>query len=90
MTSGYVMFRLDDHTFATPLETVREIIRLAGVEPLPGTTPPMAGVLVLRGLPLGPNPGREADRLLVVCFGRLRDLPGSRPCPCGVFAAPGA
>lgn len=52
MTSGYVLFRLADHTFATPLEFVREIVRLSGIEPLPGTTPPMAGVIVLRGHPL--------------------------------------
>ena len=52
MTSGYVLFRLDDHTFATPLEAVREIVRLGGVERLPGMARPMAGVLVLRGRPL--------------------------------------
>jgi purine-binding chemotaxis protein CheW len=52
VTSGYVLFRLADHTFATPLDIVREIVRLSGVERLPGTTPPVAGVLVLRGLPL--------------------------------------
>jgi len=52
MTSGYVLFRLADHTFATPLDVVREIVRLSGIEQLPGTTPPMAGVIVLRGFPL--------------------------------------
>jgi len=52
MTSGFVLFRLDDHTFAAPLDEIREIVRLAGVERLPGTTPPLAGVLVVRGQPL--------------------------------------
>ena len=52
MTSGFIVFRLDDHTFATPLDAVREIVRLTAVERLPGTTPPMAGVIVLRGQPL--------------------------------------
>jgi purine-binding chemotaxis protein CheW len=52
MTSGFILFRLDEHTFATPLDVVREIVRLASVERLPGTTPPLAGVTVLRGRPL--------------------------------------
>jgi purine-binding chemotaxis protein CheW len=52
VTSGYVLFRLADQTFATPLDMVREIVRLTGIAPLPGTKPPMAGVIVLRGVPL--------------------------------------
>jgi chemotaxis signal transduction protein len=51
-TPGYVLFRLSDRTFATPLDDVREIVRLTGLETLPGTQPPLAGVLVLRGRPL--------------------------------------
>jgi chemotaxis signal transduction protein len=51
-TPGYVLFRLADRTFATPLDDVREIVRLTGLESLPGTQPPLAGVLVLRGRPL--------------------------------------
>jgi chemotaxis signal transduction protein len=51
-SSGYVLFRLGEHTFATPLDAVREIVRLSGVERLPGTTAPLAGVLVVRGMPL--------------------------------------
>jgi chemotaxis signal transduction protein len=46
------MFRLGERTFATPLDEVREIVRLQGLERLPGTTPPLAGVIVLRGAPL--------------------------------------
>ena len=52
MTPGYVMFRLDQRTFALALDDVREIVRLEGLERLPGTRPPMAGVIVLRGNPL--------------------------------------
>ena len=73
MTSGYVLFRLAEHTFATPLDDVREIVRLTGVDPLPGTTPPMTGVLVLRGQPLPvwdmrdvATPGEVAGDCLVV------------------------
>jgi len=33
MTSGYVLFRLADHTFATPLDVVREIVR-RGADPV--------------------------------------------------------
>jgi len=51
-TPGYVLFRLSDRTFATPVDDVREIVRLTGLESLPGTQPPLAGVLVLRGRPL--------------------------------------
>jgi purine-binding chemotaxis protein CheW len=51
-TPGYVMFRLGERTFATPLNDVREIVRLCGLESLPGAQPPLAGVLVLRGTPL--------------------------------------
>jgi chemotaxis signal transduction protein len=50
---GYVMFRLGQRTFALSLDEVREIVRLSGgLERLPGTRPPMAGVIVLRGNPL--------------------------------------
>jgi purine-binding chemotaxis protein CheW len=52
MTLGYVLFRLDQQTFALLLDDVREIVRLEGLERLPGTRPPMAGVIVLRGSPL--------------------------------------
>ena len=52
MSAGYVMFQLGEHTFATPLESVREIVRLAAVKPLPGMRPPLVGVIQLRGAPL--------------------------------------
>lgn len=50
--AGFVLFRLGERTFATPLDEVREIVRLQGLERLPGTTPALAGVIVLRGMPL--------------------------------------
>jgi purine-binding chemotaxis protein CheW len=50
--AGYLTFRLDEQTFALGLDEVREIVRLDGLEPLPGTSPPMAGVIVVRGNPL--------------------------------------
>ena len=49
---GYVLFRLAEQTFATPLDQIREIVRLEGLERLPGSRPPLAGVIVLRGAPL--------------------------------------
>ena len=52
MSSGFVLFRLGERTFATPLDAVREIVRLSGLQTLPGMTPPLAGVIELRGLPL--------------------------------------
>jgi purine-binding chemotaxis protein CheW len=52
MIPGYVMFRLGQQTFALSLDEVREIVRLGGLESLPGMRPPMAGVIVLRGSPL--------------------------------------
>lgn len=52
MSAGYVLFRLGARTFATQLDQVREIVRLTGLETLPGMRPPLAGVIVLRGTPL--------------------------------------
>lgn len=61
-TPGYVLFRLGARTFATGLTDVREIVRLTGLESLPGTQPPLAGVLVLRGTPLPVLDVREQGR----------------------------
>jgi purine-binding chemotaxis protein CheW len=52
MIPGYVLFRLAKQTFALSLDQVREIVRLEGLERLPGTQAPMAGIIVLRGNPL--------------------------------------
>jgi chemotaxis signal transduction protein len=52
MSTGFVMFRLGPRSFATSLDDVLEIVRLQGLEPIPGAVPPLAGVLELRGVPL--------------------------------------
>jgi chemotaxis signal transduction protein len=49
---GYVLFRLANQTFALSLDQAREIVRLNGLERLPGTRPPMVGLILLRGNPL--------------------------------------
>jgi chemotaxis signal transduction protein len=73
-TPGFVLFRLGERTFATPLGDVREIVRLSGLESLPGARPPLAGVVVLRGTPLpvldvrerSGDPSAEAGDVLVM------------------------
>lgn len=62
MTAGYVVFRLAGQDFATPLAAVREVVRLAALATLPAMTPPLAGVMELRGdalpvMDLRPAPG---------------------------------
>jgi purine-binding chemotaxis protein CheW len=52
MIPGYVLFRLGHQSFALSLSDTREIVRLSGLDRLPGTRPPMAGMIVLRGNPL--------------------------------------
>jgi chemotaxis signal transduction protein len=56
------LFRLGERTFASALTDVREIVRLTGLESLPGTQPPLAGVLILRGTPLPVLDVREQGR----------------------------
>jgi chemotaxis signal transduction protein len=50
--NGYITFRLAARELACRLNEVREVVRLAGLESLPGMTPPVSGVLELRGNPL--------------------------------------
>jgi chemotaxis signal transduction protein len=50
--NGYVLFRLGERRFVTKLDEVREIVRLSGLEALPGMRPPLTGIVVLRGQPL--------------------------------------
>ena len=50
--SGLVTFVLGEREYATPLTAVREVVRLEGLADLPGMTPPLAGVLDLRGAAL--------------------------------------
>ncbi|HTW19840.1 MAG TPA: chemotaxis protein CheW [Mycobacteriales bacterium] len=52
MTPGYVLFRVGERSFAFSLSETREIVRLTGIERLPGTRPPLVGVIMLRGTPL--------------------------------------
>ena len=49
---GFVTFRLGDRQFACRLDEVREVVRLEGLDVLPGMTPPITGLLELRGTPL--------------------------------------
>lgn len=52
MSSGLVTFVLGEREYATPLSSIREVVRLEGLADLPGMTPPLAGVLDLRGAAL--------------------------------------
>ena len=52
MTSQLVTFVLGEREYATPLSAIREVVRLEGLADLPGMTPPLAGVLDLRGTAL--------------------------------------
>jgi len=77
--SGLVTFRLGSREYATPLDDVREVVRLEGLVDLPGMAPPLAGVLDLRGsalpvLDLRPvaAPGDRGD-VLVLEQPRLSD-----------------
>ena len=49
---GFITFRLGDRNFACRLDEVREVVRLDGLDVLPGMTPPISGLLELRGNPL--------------------------------------
>ena len=72
MITGYVMFRLGERAFATSLDDVREIVRLSGLQRLPGVQPPLAGVIELRGAPLpvldvrGPDAPEDDGDVLVL------------------------
>ena len=60
MDGGYVTFRLGERVYAAALPAIREIVRLDGLEELPGMTAPLVGVLELRGFPLPVLDGRPA------------------------------
>jgi len=69
---GYITFRLGDRNLACRLDEVREVVRLDGLEVLPGMTPPISGLLELRGNPLpvadlrvGSYPGARGDVLVM-------------------------
>ena len=68
--SDYVAFRLDGRDLATRIELVREVVRLSELVTLPGMTPPLAGVLDLRGTSLPvvdvrATPGGPGDVLVL-------------------------
>lgn len=72
MSAGLVTFVLGEREYATPLSSVREVVRLEGLADLPGMAPPLAGVLDLRGtalpvldLRLGAEPGARGDVLVL-------------------------
>jgi purine-binding chemotaxis protein CheW len=52
MSAGLVTFALGEREYATPLSSIREVVRLEGLADLPGMTAPFAGVLDLRGTAL--------------------------------------
>ena len=52
MSAGLVTFVLGEREYATPLSSIREVVRLEGLADLPGMKPPLAGVLDLRGTAL--------------------------------------
>ncbi len=52
MSVGMVTFVLGSREYATPLSSIREVVRLEGLADLPGMTPPLAGVIDLRGTAL--------------------------------------
>ena len=52
MSEQLVTFALGTREYATPLQSVREVVRLEGLADLPGMEPPLAGVLDLRGTAL--------------------------------------
>ena len=58
MDGGYVTFRLGERTYAAALPSIREIVRLEGLEQLPGMAAPLVGVIELRGFPLPVIDGR--------------------------------
>ena len=52
MSGGLVTFVLGERVYATPLSSIREVVRLEGLADLPGMVAPLAGVLDLRGTAL--------------------------------------
>ncbi len=52
MSASLVTFALGAREYATPLSSIREVVRLENLDDLPGMTPPLAGVLDLRGTAL--------------------------------------
>jgi chemotaxis signal transduction protein len=69
--SQFVTFRLDGQRYATRIDELREVVRLADLAVLPGMRPPVVGVLDLRGTSLPVvdvrrNPSPDRGDVLVV------------------------
>lgn len=72
MSEQLVTFALGTREYATPLQSIREVVRLEGLADLPGMAPPLAGVLDLRGaslpvldLRVGAGPDTRGDVLVL-------------------------
>ena len=72
MNSGLVTFALGRREYATPLASIREVVRLENLADMPGMEPPLAGVLDLRGsalpvldLRVGAGPETRGDVLVL-------------------------
>ena len=70
---GCITFRLGDRNFACRLDEVREVVRLDGLDVLPGMTPPISGLLELRG-----NPLPVVDLRVGSAVGARGSVPGAR------------
>ncbi|HVA60661.1 MAG TPA: chemotaxis protein CheW [Mycobacteriales bacterium] len=72
MSQGFVTFAFGQRIFATPLNEIREVVRLVGLTELPGMAPPLTGVITLRGNPLpvldvrGAGADRDTGDILVL------------------------
>lgn len=72
VTGGLITFAIGAREYAAALSSVREVLRLEGLADLPGMTPPLAGVVDLRGaalpvldLRLAAAPGDRGDVLVL-------------------------
>jgi purine-binding chemotaxis protein CheW len=93
-SGGLVVFRLGARDYATPLQEVREVVRLHDLVDLPGMQPPLAGVLDLRGsalpvLDLRPDAGARGDVLVLERAGGPDGLPGVAAGTAGAAGAVG-
>jgi purine-binding chemotaxis protein CheW len=70
--SGFITFEMNGRELACRLDEVREVVRAAGIDELPGTRAPVTGILELRGDPLpvidlrsDAYPGENGDVLVL-------------------------
>jgi len=60
--SGYLVFEIGGHELAAPLAEVREVVRVARLDALPGLEPPVTGLMQLRGSPVPVADLRRGER----------------------------